>query len=53
MQIDFVEKEGSYPLSGDGFLCGAENYPLRKAMVDHDQQQIKTRGDREVSDEVA
>ena len=36
-EVYFVEKEGCYPLSSDGFLCGAENYPLCKAMVDHDQ----------------
>ena len=47
-----MEKEGSYPLGGDCFLGGAENYPLCKAMVDHDQQRIKTRGSREVSDQI-
>ena len=26
MKVDFVEKEGGYPFSSDGFLCGAENY---------------------------
>ena len=35
MKVDLVKKEGDYPLSGDGFLSGAENYPLHKAMVDH------------------
>ena len=52
MKVDFVEKEGSYPFGSDGFLCGAENHPLCKAMVNHNQQGIETRGDREVSDEV-
>ena len=47
-----MEKEGGSPFSSDGFLCGAENYPLCKAMVDHNQQGIETRGSREVSDEV-
>ena len=47
-----MEKEGGYPLGGDGFLCRAENYPLCKAMVDHDQQGIKARGSREIGDEV-
>ena len=40
-KVDFMEKEGGHPFSGDGFLSGAENYPLRKAMVDHNQQGIK------------
>ena len=39
---DFVEKEGRDSLGGDGFLSGAENYPLSKAMVYHDQERIKT-----------
>ena len=52
MSIDFVEEKGSYSFSGDGFLCGAENYSLYKAMVDHDQQGIEARGYGEVGDEV-
>ena len=48
-----MEKEGSYPFCGDGFLSGAENYPLSKAMVDHDQQRIEARGSGEVGDQVA
>ena len=51
-QIDFVEKEGCYPLDGDRFLSGAENYPLCKAIVNHDQQRVETRGGREIGDEV-
>ena len=47
-----MEKEGGYSLSSDCFLCGAENYPLHKAMVDHGQQRVKARGDGKVSDEV-
>ena len=37
VKVDFVEKEGSYSLSSDGFLSRAENYPLSKAMVNHDK----------------
>ena len=48
-----MEKEGSYSFSGDCFLGRAENYPLCKAMVDHNQQRIETRGGREVGDKVA
>ena len=47
-----MEKESGYLLSSNGFLGGPENYSLCKTMVDHDQQRIETRGDREVSDEV-
>ena len=47
-----MEKEDSYPLGSDGFLGGAENHLFSKVMVDHDQQGIEARGDREVSDEV-
>ena len=47
-----MEKEGGYSLGGDRFLSGAENYPLRKAMVDHDQQRVKARGNGEVGDKV-
>ena len=49
---DFVEKEGGNSLSGDGFLGGAKNHPLSKAMVDHDQERIKVGGDREIGDEI-
>ena len=47
-----MEEEGGYSFSGDGFLCGAENYLLCKAMVDHDQQRVKAGGSGEASDEV-
>ena len=52
VEVYFVEEEGSYPFSGDHFLSGAENYPLCKAMVDHDQQRIEARGGGEVGDKV-
>ena len=32
-----MEKEGSNLLGDDRFLGRAENYPLHKAMVDHNQ----------------
>ena len=52
MKVDFVKKEGGYPFSSDGLFCGAENYPLHKAMVDHDQQRVKAGGSGEVGDQV-
>ena len=50
---DFVEKEGGNSLSGDGFLGGAKNHPLSKAMVDHDQERIEAGGHGKTHDEVA
>ena len=35
---DFVKEEVGNSFCGDGFLSGAENYPLSKPMVDHDQK---------------
>ena len=48
----FGEEQGSDSGSIDGFLCRAENYPLSKPMVDHDQKGIKAVGKGEVSDKV-
>ena len=48
-----MEEEDSYPFGSDHFLSGAENYPLHKAMVNHNQQGIEAREGREVSDQVA
>jgi len=47
---DFVEEKGGNSFGGDRFLSGAENYPLSKAMVYHDQERIETGGGREVGD---
>ena len=52
VEIYFMEEKGGYPFSGDGFLSGAENHPLCKAMVDHNQQRIEARGGGEVGDQV-
>ena len=51
-EVDLVEKEGGNSFCGDCFLGGAENYPLSKLMVDHDQERVKARGHRQVSDEI-
>ena len=53
MKVDFVEKEGGDPFCDDYFLGGAENYPLSKAMVNHNQERVKARGHWQVSDKVA
>ena len=36
----------------NGLLARCKNYPLRKAMVDHNHDRVKPRGRREVGDEV-
>ena len=47
-----MEKEGGNSLGGDRFLGGAKNHPLSKSMVYHNQERVKARGDREISDEI-
>ena len=47
---DFVEKEGSDPLGGNGFLGRAKNHPLSKPMVYHNHERVEARGDREIRD---
>ena len=49
---DFVEEKGGDPFGGDGFLSRAENYPLSKSMVNHDQERIKAHRDWEIRDEI-
>ena len=51
-KVYFVEKECTNAFGGDVFLRRAENHPLSKPMVDHDQKGIKAGGRGEVSDEV-
>ena len=48
-----MKKECGNAFGGDGFLCRAENHPLCKAMVDHNQKGIEAGGRGEVSDTVA
>ena len=52
-KVYFVEKECGNAFGSDIFLCGTENYPLSKSVVDHDQKGIEAGGDREVGDKVA
>ena len=51
-KVYFVEKERGNAFGSDVFLCRAENYPLCKSVVNHDQKGIGAGGDREVSDKV-
>ena len=43
-KVYFVEKECGNAFGSDVFLCGTENYPLHKPMVDHNQKGIKAGG---------
>ena len=52
-KVYFVEKERGNAFHGDVLLCGTENHPLSKPMVDHDQKGIETGRRREVGDKVA
>ena len=52
VEVDLVEKEGGDPFCSDRFLGGAENYPLCKPMVNHNQERVKAREDQKVSDEI-
>jgi len=47
---DFVEEKGGNSFGGDGFLSGAENYSLSKAMVYYDQERVKASGGGKVGD---
>ena len=48
-----MKEKGCDPLGGSHFLSRAENYPLCKAVVDHDQERIKARGGGKIRDEIA
>ena len=50
--VNFVEEKSGYPLGGGGFLSQAENYPLHKPVVDHDQQEIEALGRGKVGDQI-
>ena len=40
-------------VSVDSFKTRDENHPLHKPMVDHDQDRVKARGEREIHDHIA
>ena len=51
--FEYVVKKGlGDPGCTNGFATRSKNYPLSKAMVDHDQDRIESRGRRKVGDEV-
>ena len=52
MREDVLEKDLGDVRHGGSFVARAENYPLRKTMVYHDQDRIITVGEGQVSDEI-
>ena len=47
-----LEKDFGDVHGGRGFVARAENYPLRKTMVYHDQNGIVAVGSGQISDEI-
>ena len=51
-QEDVLKKDLGDVCSGGSFVARAENYPLRKTMVDHDQNRIIAMGKGQIRDEI-
>ena len=51
-KVYLVEKECGDAFGSDVFLCGTENHPLSKPMVNHDQKGIEAGGRGEIGDKV-
>ena len=49
---DMLKKDLGDVRGGGGFVARAENYPLRKAMVYHDQNRIEATGQGKIHDEI-
>ena len=47
-----VKKQLGNSCGVNGFVARCKNYPLCKALVDHDHYRIKSRGNREIGDEI-
>ena len=50
---NFMKEEIGNPFCSNGFLSGAENHPLSKPMVNHDQKRVKAGGEGKIHDEIA
>jgi hypothetical protein len=50
--INVFEEKFGHSFSGDRFQAWSNNYPLRKAMVYHDHDRVKTSRRRKISDEI-
>ena len=53
MGVYLVKSKDCDSLSSSCFLSRAKNYPLCKAMVNHDQQRIEASGRGEIREEIA
>ena len=49
---DVLEKDFGDVRHRGGFIARAENYPLQKAMVYHDQNRVKSAGEGEICDKI-
>ena len=49
---NLVEEKGGDSFGGNRFLGRAQNHPLSKPMVDHNQERVQARGNREVRDKI-
>jgi len=47
-----LEKKSGNSGSTDSFATRDENHPFHKPMVDHNQNRVKTRGERQIHDHV-
>ena len=52
VEENIFEKEFCYSLGINGFNTWDENHPLRKTVVDHNQERIIARGKWEIGDQV-
>ena len=50
--VNLVEEKRGNPFGGDGFLRRAENHPLSKPMVYHDQKTVKAVREGKVRDQI-
>jgi hypothetical protein len=50
--INVLEEKLGYPFRSDCFLAWSNNYPLHKAVVNHDHNRIKTTRGGKIRDEI-
>jgi hypothetical protein len=49
---NMFEEKFCYAFRGNGFQARSNDYPLRKAVVNHDHNRIKSAGGGEIRDEI-
>jgi hypothetical protein len=50
--INVLEEKLGYPFQGNCFQAWSNNYPLHKAVVNHDHNRVKTSRERKIRDEI-